>query len=498
MIFKFGKWTKGAILLLLVSLMACQEDTIIPEQFGSVFGEVLMKDENVAIEMATISTNPPTSSVFSDADGRFVLENIPEGTYSLRAEQSGFLTQVSTVTVFANQDASVIVRMAKDSLENYPPTIPMNIFPTDGMENLGVDLTLEWSASDQDEEDVLSYEVLLFNSDMTQSISLISNSIDSTFELTDLDFGTNYFWQVIVTDDRNDPVYSEVWGFKTEEFPDHRFVFARSENGKYDIFSSDIDGNAIQLTDNTGSNWRPRMNPNRTKIAYISNAGIDPQIYVMDRDGNNVTMVTSIAISGANQFELDFCWSPDGTRILYMENAKLFTINADGTGLTNFVQAPFGFTFAECDWTPQGNKIAARTVGIDVYDSNMFTFDEQGNYTLQFFSDIPGGTGGPMFSIDGDEALYTHDISGFEAPDGRQLDAHIFTKNLNTNQIIDLSFEKPAGTNDFDPRYSPDGSKIIFMNTNNDGISPKSIWMMSVDGTDRELLFENAEMPEWR
>ena len=59
-------------MLLLVAILACQEDTIEPEQFGSVFGEVLMDDENIPIEMATISTNPPTSSVFSDIDGRFV------------------------------------------------------------------------------------------------------------------------------------------------------------------------------------------------------------------------------------------------------------------------------------------------------------------------------------------------------------------------------------------------------------------------------------------
>jgi len=169
-----------------------------------------------------------------------------------------------------------------------------------------------------------------------------------------------------------------------------------------------------------------------------------------------------------------------------------------GLVFCSFVQAPFGFTFAECDWTAQGNKIAARTVGTNIYNSNMFTFDEQGNFTLQFFSNLPGGTSGPAFSIDGNYALYTHDISGFEAPDGRQLDAHVFLKNLTTNALIDLSFQKEDGTNDLDARFSPDGSKIIFTNTNNDGISPRNIWIMDTDGTDRTLLFQNAEMAEWR
>lgn len=485
--------------LVLLSLFACQEDTIKPAVFGSVFGEVLLMDENIPIEMATISTNPPTSSVFTDEDGRFVFEDIPEGTYSLRAEKSGFLTEVSTVSVFGNRDANVIIRLSKDSLDNAPPSVPMEVSPMDGSQDLPVNLTLEWSASDPDENDELTYTVLLFNEDQTQSSVVTEESLLTSVELNDLDYGTNYFWQVIVNDGKNDPVYSAVWGFRTIEFPDLRFLYTKSENGVYDIYASDELGNAIRLTQNGASNWRPRMNPQRTKIAYISNLNIDPQIYVMDRDGSDAVQVTDIPVSSTgNQFELDFSWSPDGTKLLYMANAKLYTINTDGTGLSLFAQAPFGFTFAECDWTAQGNNVVARTVGVNVYNSSMFVLDESGEYTSQFFSDIPGNSGGPMFSIAGDKVLYTHDVSGFESADGRQLDSRIFIRDLNTNTVVDISIEKQDGTNDLDPRFSPDGSKIIFMNTNNDGISPRHIYIMDLDGFDRELLFENAEMPEWK
>lgn len=488
----------GISLFLLFS-WSCQENTIEPEVFGSVFGEVLLTDENVPIEMATISTNPPTSSIFTDMDGRFVLEDIPEGTYSLRAEKSGFLTTVSTISVFGDRDASVIIRLAKDSLDNYPPTVPVAIMPVDGAASLPVNISLQWSASDPDEEDIATYTVLLFNEDQSQSIIVAEEIEDTTAMLMDLDYGTNYFWQVIASDGKNDPVYSPVWGFSTEAFPDLRYLYTKSDNGIYDIYASDELGNAIRLTENGASNWRPRMNPQRTKIAYISNFNIDPQLYIMDRDGSNQMQVTEIPVSSTgNQFELDFAWSPDGTQLLYMANAKLYTINMDGSGLSLFAQAPFGFTFAECDWTEQGNNIAARTVGVNVYNSSMFVIDEDGEYTSQFFSDIPGSSGGPMFSIAGDKVLYTHDVSGFESADGRQLDSRIFIRDLTNNTVLDISFEKENGTNDLDPRFSPDGSKIIFLNTNNDGISQRDIWIMDVDGTDRELLFENAEMPEWK
>lgn len=482
---------------ILLGFFSCEEDPFIPEEFGTLFGEVLMSDENVPIGSVQISTNPPTSSVETDLEGRFQLENIPEGTYSLRAEKGGFLTEVTSVAVFANQVANVIIRMETDDQENFPPSIPTNVFPADESKDNDTNLTLHWGATDQNDGDELRYDLLLFNTDQTETTELLSNSVDTTFELSNLDYNTNYFWQVIVYDGINDPVNSEVWNFETKAFPEHRFVYVKEVDGKFNIFSSDETGDAIQITNNSSNNWRPRINPQRTKVAFISNIGINPQIYVMDRDGSNVLQVTSIPISGAaDQFELDFSWSPDGTRILYMFNSILYSVLLDGSGLNEIVTAPVGFTFAECDWNFQGNNIIVRTVGSTPYNSNLISIT--GSTWLPFFVDIPGRTGGPAFSIDGTEALYTHDVSGFESVDGRQLDAHIFTKNLTNNFTQDLSQNKPDGTNDLDARFSPDGSKIIFTNTNNDGISPKNIWIMDTDGENRELLFENAEMPEWK
>ncbi|MFK8058093.1 MAG: carboxypeptidase regulatory-like domain-containing protein [Saprospiraceae bacterium] len=496
--FKSSFIALGVLVLSTLLWSGCEEDTIEPTLFGSVFGEVLERDDNVAIPQATVSTNPPTSSVITDAGGRFVLDNIPEGTYSLRAEKNGFLTQVASVTVFGDQDANVIVRMETDSLDNAIPNAPVVIAPLDGATGQAVDVSLSWLALDADEDDVLAYDIVLFNFDMTLSQTLVAGTTDTTFLATDLEYGTNYFWQVIVNDGANLPVIGPVWSFATTPFPDHRFLFARSTNNKYDIFSADSLGNEIQLTENSGNNWRPRMNPQRNKIAFISNQNIEPQIYIMDRDGRNVEKITTLSISGGNQLELDFSWSPDGTKLLYSANSNLYTINIDGTGLTAFSQAPRDFTFVECDWTAQGNFIVSRIVGADYYTSFISTIDAQGNFDRFVVIDATGATGGPKLSIAGTDILYTHDVSGFESQEERQLDARIFTKNLTSGIPVDLSIEKLNGTNDLDPIFSPDGSKVMFTNTNNDGISVKDIYVMEIDGTDRRLLFSNAEMAEWK
>lgn len=491
------------LLLLLVGLtlgsFSCEEDPFIPEQFGTLFGEVLLADQNTPISSVTVSTNPPTSSVETDAEGRFQLENIPAGTYSLRTEKAGFLTELTPVSVFGNSDVNVIIRMNSDSLENNLPSVPTNVFPEEGSIDNETSFTFAWSATDMDEEDDLTFDLLLFNSDQTEMTELATNLSDTTYEVSNLAFNTNYFWQVVAYDGFNDPVFSEVWSFSTMDLPDLRFLYVREENTRYNIFASDEFDNNTQLTNNNASNWRPRMNPQRTKIAFISNINVNPQVFVMDRDGGNQTQVTTLPISGAaDQFDLDFSWSPDGSRILYPSGNKLYTVLLDGTGLTEIVESPLGLTFAECDWSEQDNRILARTSETDPYNSTMILFNIATNSFWTWFPNQGGRTGGPAFSIDGNSAIYTHDISGFESVSGRQLDAHVFIRDLSSNNIIDASIFKPNGTNDLDPRFSPDGSKIIFTNTNNDGISQKDIYMMNLDGSNRDLLFENAEMPEWR
>ncbi len=485
-------------LLGLIFTTSCNEDTIQPALLGSIEGQVLRKDDLTPIGDVAISTTPTSNSVITDASGNFTLENIPVGTYSIKAEKEDFVTKLEGVTVTGNNAGEVIIRMVKDTSISVPPTTPLVISPLDGAQDQLINVRLEWISVDEDAEDMLLYDLYLYEDQQSDPILEVMDISDNFLEVTDLQFGKNYYWQVSAKDGRTAPVFGMLWRFKTQEFPDYRFLFAREINGKYDIYSANDTGDEIKLTDNTGSNWRPIMSPNRDKIAFISNLGIDLHIYIMNRDGSEVTQVTALPISGLNSFDLDFSWSPDGTKILYMRNSILNIINVDGTGLSMITEAPPGTTFVECDWVGPGNKILVRTLGNAPYASNIWLLEADGTFIDTVIPDLPGSTGGGVFSINGTKILYTQDVSGFNSITGRQLNARIFQVDINSGVRVDLSFEKIDGTNDLDPRYSPDGAKVIFTNTNNDGISQKNIYIMDLDGDNRTLLFENAEMPEWR
>ena len=490
-----------AALLLVLLTVACRENTIPLTEVGTLVGTVISENSEQALTGVEISTNPPTNSVFTDSLGQFLLEDIETGSFSLRAEKEGFAPKVESINVLKNQTTNVILRMEPDSLANTPPAVPFNPSPADNATGLGTAVTLRWESDDSDNGDVLRYTVTLYNADLNDPTTVLSNSTDDTVRVEDLDYDALYLWQVTVADgiaEVNGPVNS----FRTAPFPDNRYHFARLNDGKYDVFASDEAGNAFRLTDNNNSNWRPRMDPFRNKIAYLSNAGLQNQLYVMNRDGSNVQQVSnSVPVVGSNPLELDFCWSPDGAHLLYMSGNQLYRVRANGTNLTLLAQAPTGFTFTEVDWNGPTNRIAARVTGEFPYESIIYLLDEQGAITAQVVDDDPGSTGGPMFSIDGRYLLYTHDVSGFDSPDGRQLDSHIFLQDLDNLAAapVDISEDfKPAGTNDLDPRFSPNDAFIIFVNTDNDGIGPRDIYRVPLDGDGRALLFENAIMPDWR
>ncbi len=480
-------------------LAACREDTVELKMFGSLVGSVFESGQNIAVEGVTISTTPATSLILTDDFGRFELDNIEVGTYTVRAEKDGFKTVIESITVFENKVANVIIQVEPDSLTNAVPSMPNTPSPTDKSLAQPVDVTLSWMAEDTD-QDQLTYDILLCSSNQTNCEIVVMDHPENFIELKGLAYNTVYFWQVVAKDSYSE-ISSSIWSFETNEFPNNRFVYAKKLIDEYQIFSSNEEGDLIQLTADAGSSWRPRISPNREQIAFLSNKGIDTHIFVMNRDGSNLRQVTKeLPIRGYNNMEVDFSWSPDGTQLLYMNNANLFRIRPDGTGLNHVAEAPQGFTFSEVDWTGQQNLIVARVTGATSYESDIFLINEEGEYVQQIFSDIPGATGGLQFSTDGNLVLYTHDISGFENETGRLLNSQIFLRDLRTNSTTNISqlSSKELGTNDLDPRFSPDGSKIIFVNTNNDGISRKQIMVMDIDGLSRTMLFDNATMPDWR
>jgi len=129
------------------------------------------------------------------------------------------------------------------------------------------------------------------------------------------------------------------------------------------------------------------------------------------------------------------------------------------------------------------------------------SIDFNGNVLDNILSGVDGAASGLNLSVTNQKVLYSYDVSGFESTSYRRLDSRLFIYDWNTDTTIDISDNKPGGTNDLEPTFSPNEAFAIFTNTSNDGISQKDIYKIKVsnDGEEdtREQLYLNAFMPDW-
>jgi TolB protein len=139
--------------------------------------------------------------------------------------------------------------------------------------------------------------------------------------------------------------------------PDGLVVFTSVRDGDMEIYSMQADGsNVKRLTNRPGPDGGPFFSWDGKRIAFRGRP-LDPgaelddyrallkqalwrptqlELFVMDRDGRNLTQVTKLG--GANFAP---SWHPDGKRLIFSSNIgdpkgrnfDLYMINVDGTGL---------------------------------------------------------------------------------------------------------------------------------------------------------------------
>jgi len=497
------KILRGLFIIILLSLwtISCKEDTIQPELFGSIAGQVIEAREDsliVPITGASVSTSPATTSLITNANGDFTFPDISVGSYSISVTKVGFEKKSVTVSVREDETTPVVIQLEKSPITDAPGKV-FNPSP----ENEAIDqlrnLDLAWSPDSTTDFNLQRYDIYLYDSDSPSRVLLAGDLVDTTIFVEMLDYNKTYFWQVDTKVQDTLITQGDVWTFTVRMLPDYQFFYASKRNGNYDIFTSDSIGmDIIQLTNKPFREWWPRLSPNRQYIAYSSDENIDFHIFKMTRDGSNAYRITTLPIAGYHNNGIGFSWSPDGGKFIYSHYNQLYSVDENGANLTLIATAPAGRHFRECEYSTFGDKIVVLTIGEKIYDNEIYTMNSDGSNMTMVIDNLPGIVESPSWSIDENSIMFTHDVSGFESPTGRQLDARIFIKSLVDTTYLDISISKPPGTNDTHPRFSPTGANIIFENTTNDGFNAKDLWIVDLTGTNRRLLISNAETPEYK
>lgn len=253
------------------------------------------------------------------------------------------------------------------------------------------------------------------------------------------------------------------------------------------------DGSGLRLLDNPDQglflgcgNWSPNM----TRITSEGFGVTDPGrngIYTMrSSDGRGLFRVT--ANPGGDDNPAGY--SPDGGRILFARtfpaggngnNADLFVVNINGTGLRQLNPPALRIKCCNVDWSPDGTRVVFaadfKSSTGSGSQSALFVVNADGTHVRQL---TPDGLGAlhPHWSPNGRLIAFNNEVR----QPGTASD-QIFVVHPDGSGLARVT-DPTNGDVSFEPVWSPDSTELLFSRFHfTNGSGQEDLWSANADGT---------------
>ncbi len=235
--------------------------------------------------------------------------------------------------------------------------------------------------------------------------------------------------------------------------------------------------------------------PDGSRIAFIGGR-MPAELWVVDADGSNARKLT--AEKGFSKSAHSPSWSPDSKRIAYvfgdMFEKDVWTVNADGSDAKNLTSSA---TYVSTPrWSPDGSRIVFAQQDAIKEDSattfaleDLWTIGADGSDKKRITETPDRKETDPRWSPDGSKLL----VTGVEVKERKEnaifLDSEeVWVMDADGSGATNLS--RNAKGEDHWASWSPDGRRIAFAARKDGG--PCSVYLMDADGSNAKALEEPA------